>query len=56
MRWFRVYVDNGKEVLDIFPYEPGGSTLHLPPEEAEALARLLVTASDQLKENTNAYR
>ncbi len=50
MRWFRVYVDNGRVVLDIFPYEPGGSTLHLPPEEADALALLLKQAAEQAKE------
>ena len=51
MAWFAVFTDNGKVVLEVFPRQPGGCTVHLPPAEAEALAKKLLEA---VKENDDA--
>ncbi len=47
MAWFSVYTENGKVVLEVFPYQPGGCTVHLPPAEAEALAKKLQEAAKE---------
>lgn len=46
-RWITIYVQDGKVVLDIFPYEPGGTTLHLPPDVAIKIAERLLRASQE---------
>jgi len=49
--WYRIEIKDGKVILDLFPREPGGATLPLPREEAEALARSLMEAVRRLKDD-----
>jgi len=50
LNWFRVYSDEGKVIVDVFPYEPGGTTLYLTPDVARSLLKLIEQALKECNE------
>lgn len=54
--FFSVYQDGKHVVLDVFPYEPGGSTLYLTADVAVRLAQRLLGAAKEVEIDAGVVR